>query len=72
METKKIMLPAAPIIIEARDRASRDDQLEQAINLLRNQATDCGILLTRHSFRTFTAALSPDVEFGLIQELDLL
>lgn len=61
-----------PLIIEARDGASRDFQLEQATDLLRNRATDCGILITRHSFRTFTAALSPDVEFGLIQELDLV
>lgn len=66
------MPTATPIIIEARDRASRDDQLEQAVGLLRDRATDCGILVTRHSFRTFTAALSPDVEFGFIQELDLL
>lgn len=66
------MPTATPIIIEARDRASRDFQLEQATDLLRHRATDCGILITRHSFRTFTADLSPDVEFGFIQELDLL
>lgn len=66
------MPTAPPIIIEARDRASRDDQLEQATHLLKQRATDCGILITRHSFRIFTAALSPDVEFGLIQELDLV
>ena len=66
------MPTAAPLIIEARDQASRDDQLEQATSLLRNKATNCGILITRHSFRTFTAALSPDVEFGLTQELDLV
>lgn len=66
------MPTAPPLIIEARDRASRDDQLEQATDLLKRRATNCGILITRHSFRTFTARLSPDVEFGLIQELDLL
>lgn len=60
------------IIIEAQDRATRDRQLEQATHLLKDKATDCGILVTRHSFRTFTATLSPDVDFGLIQELDLL
>ena len=60
------------IIIEAQDRATRDRQLEHATRLLKDKATDCGILVTRHSFRTFTAALSPDVDFGLIQELDLL
>jgi len=66
------MPTAPPLIIVARDRASRDDQLEQATDLLQQRATDCGILITRHSFRTFTARLSPNVEFGLIQELDLV
>ncbi|PTT60161.1 hypothetical protein DBR22_20915 [Arthrobacter sp. HMWF013] len=66
------MPTAPPLIIEAQDRASRDDQLEQATELLRARARDCGILITRHSFRTFTARLSRDVEFGFIQELDLL
>lgn len=66
-------MPTATLItIEAQDRASRDHQLEQATHLLRDKATDCGILVTRHSFRTFTATLSPDVEYGLIQEMDLL
>lgn len=66
------MPTAAPILIEARDRTSRDFLLEQVTDLLQNRATDCGILVTRHSFRTFSAQLSRDVEFGLIQELDLL
>lgn len=66
------MPTATPIIIEARDQCSRDDQLEQATDLLKGRATDCGILITRHSFRTFSARLSPDVEYGFIQELDLL
>lgn len=66
------MPTAPPLIIEARDRASRDSQLEQATDLLKRRATDCGILITRHSFRTFSARLSRDVEFGLIQELDLM
>jgi len=66
------MPTAPPITIEARDRASRDDQLEQAILSLQNQTTDCGILITRHSFRKFTAALSRDVEYGFIQEMDLI
>lgn len=66
------MLIAPTLVIEARDRASRDFQLEQAIDLLKHRATDCGILITRHTFRTFTAQLSRGVEFGLIQELDLV
>lgn len=68
------MSTATPLsmTIEAQDRASRDYQLEQAADLLRGKATDCGILVTRHSFRVFTAELNPNVEYGLIQELDLL
>lgn len=60
------------ITIEVEDAPSRDRQLEQATRLLKDKATDCGILVTRHSFKTFTATLSPNVDFGLIQELDLL
>jgi hypothetical protein len=59
------------IVIEAHDRASRDLQLEEATRLLSEKARNRGILVTRHSFRSFTAALSKDVEYGLIQELDL-
>lgn len=59
-------------IFEAQDRASRDHQLEQATRLSSKQATDCGILITRHSFRVFTATLSTALEYGFIQELDLL
>jgi hypothetical protein len=70
METN--MLTDDTIIIEAEDRASRDRQLEKAARLLSEQATDCGILVTRHSFRSFTATLSAGVEYGLTQELDLL
>nr|QKY82449.1 hypothetical protein [Arthrobacter sp. IN13] len=66
------MLTDDAIIIEAQDRASRDRQLEQATRLLSQRATDCGILVTRHSFRSFTATLSSGVEYGLIQELDLV
>lgn len=67
-----IMPTARPITIETHDRSSRDHQLEQAIQILKDEATDCGILITRHSFRTFTVSLSPNVEYGMIQELDLL
>jgi hypothetical protein len=70
METN--MLTYDTIIIEVEDRASRDRQLEKATRQLSEQATDCGILVTRHSFRSFTATLSAGVEYGLIQELDLL
>ncbi|MFB9859490.1 hypothetical protein [Paenarthrobacter aurescens] len=66
------MLTDAAIIIEAQDRASRDLQLEEATRLLREKATDRGILITRDSFRSFTVTLSSSVEYGLIQELDLL
>lgn len=60
------------ITIYAQNSTSRNQQLEQATQLLKDQARDCGILITRHSFRSFTAALSPNVEYGLIQEMDLM
>ncbi|MBT2547843.1 hypothetical protein [Arthrobacter sp. ISL-65] len=67
------MSTATPTItIEAEGVTSRDRQLEQAIDLLRDKTTHCGILVTRLNFTTYTAALSFDVEYGLIQELDLL
>lgn len=47
-------------------------QLEQTCDLLRKEATGCGILVTRIDRRTFEVALSPDVAFGLTCELDLL
>ena len=66
------MLTDDAITIEADDRASRDLQLEQATRLLIEKATDRGILITRHSFGSFTATLSSDVGYGVIQELDLM
>jgi hypothetical protein len=60
------------ITIKAEDRFSRDQQLEQATSLLREEATGCGILITRVDFTTFTVALSPNIAFGLTQEVDLL
>jgi hypothetical protein len=60
------------ITVKVKDASSRDRRLEQASSLLREKATDCGILVTRMDFTTFTIALSPDIPFGFTQELDLL
>lgn len=60
------------ITVKVEDRASRDRQLEQTCALLRREATDCGILVTRVDHTTFEFALSPDVPFGLTREMDLL
>ena len=59
------------ITVKVEDRASRDRQLEQATSLLREKANGCGILVTRVDFTTFTVALSLDIPFGLIREVDL-
>lgn len=67
-----LMLTPNSITIEVQDRASRDRQLEHVTHLLKNKANDCGILITRHNSKTFTATLSPDVAYGVIQELDLM
>ena len=56
------------------DPTSRDAQLNSAVKVaaeIAGQDQHCGILITRHDFRKFTVALSPDVPFGLIQEHDL-
>lgn len=60
------------IIVKVQDPTSRDRQLEQTCALLREQATDCGILVTRVDYITFKVALTPSVAFGLTHEIDLL
>jgi hypothetical protein len=60
------------ITVTVKDRASVDPQLEKICTLLRSEAKECGILVTRVDHATFEVALSPDVPFGLTHELDLL
>lgn len=60
------------ITVKVADPTSRDRQLEQTCALLRNEATDCGIIVTRVDHTTFEVALSPEVAFGLTREIDLL
>lgn len=60
------------IIVNVQDPGSIDRELEQASNVLREQDTSWGLLVTRVDFTTFTVAVSPDVPFGFTRELDLL
>ncbi|MCA4132605.1 hypothetical protein [Arthrobacter sp. M4] len=60
------------ITVKVEDPESRDQQLERTCALLRREAADCGIVVTRFDATTFEVALSPDVPFGLTRELDLL
>lgn len=60
------------ITVKVDDPGTRDRQLEQTYALLRREATDCGILVTRVDHATFEFELSPSVPFGLTRELDLL
>lgn len=60
------------VILKVEDSASRDQQLDRTCALLRKEATDCGILVTRVDHFTFEVALSPSVAFGLTHEIDLL
>lgn len=60
------------ITVVASDRASRDKQLDEATRLLREVKASCGILVTRHTYTTFTVALRPEVSYGTIQEQDLV
>lgn len=66
------MATALRLIVKVEDPSERDRQLDQACVLLRGEATDCGVLVTRFDPTTFEVALSPDVAFGVTRELDLL
>ena len=60
------------ITVVARDRVSRDQQLDEATRLLREEQPRCGILVTRHTFTTFTVASHSEIGHGMIQEKDLV
>ncbi|GAA5197276.1 hypothetical protein GCM10023346_31550 [Arthrobacter gyeryongensis] len=60
------------ITVKIEDRASRDRQLEHATLLLREEATRCGILVTRVDFTTFIVTLSPGIPYGLTHEIDMM
>ncbi|MGX1163634.1 hypothetical protein FBY31_4568 [Arthrobacter sp. SLBN-100] len=60
------------LTVKVEDASSRDRQLEHVSSLLREKATDCGILVTRMDFTTFSIALTPDIPFGFTMERDLL
>lgn len=62
----------AKIILSVEDAASRDQQIEHSCSRLRSDAIDCGILVTRVDYALFEIALSPDVPFGVTDEMDLL
>lgn len=60
------------IVVKVEDAATVDRALDNASGVLRENATDCGLLVTRVDFSTYTVALSPDIPFGFTKELDLL
>lgn len=60
------------ITVVARDRVTRDRQLDEATRLLHEKQPRCGVLVTRHTFTTFTVALHPEIGHGMIQEKDLV
>lgn len=60
------------IVVKVEDAVSLDRELERASSILREKDTSWGLLVTRVDFTTYTVALSPDIPFGFIRELDLL
>lgn len=57
--------------ITATDRASMEQQLNEAVTVASSMAMHerrRGILITRHSYSSFTVALSDAVPFGLTRE----
>lgn len=71
-ESNQKVKAMAKIILSVEDAASRDQQIEHSCSRLRSHAIDCGILVTRVDYGLFEIALSPDVPFGLTNEMDLL
>lgn len=69
---KTMPIHTSMITVKVKDASSRDRQLEQVSSLLREKATDCGILVIRMDFTTFSITLSPDIPFGFTMERDLL
>ena len=67
-----MLIPAdLPITVTVANRASMEDRLEEAVTAARAMAIRNGrqgILVTRHSYYSFTVALSEDVPFGLSRE----
>lgn len=59
------------IAVTATDRASMEQQLDEAVAIAQTRAMQEGgegILVTRHDFGSFTVALSDAVPFGLTRE----
>lgn len=60
-----------PITVTARDRASLEGQLDEAVTAAMTRAMrdgSQGILVTQHNYDSYTVALSDDVPFGLTRE----
>ena len=67
------MSKETPVItISVQDSAMRDRQLEQAISLLRREATGCGILGYQDRIYNVHRRHQPRCRFWLTQEVDLL
>ena len=51
-----------------------NERLSEAVDSLIQTATDnrCGILVTRHSTKLYTADVNPNVPLGLTREISLL
>jgi hypothetical protein len=63
--------PDLTLTVTATDRASMDQQLDEAVSFVRAQAMHerrRGILVTRNGHDSFTVALSGTVPFGMTRE----
>jgi hypothetical protein len=72
LKEERMSTACSTIAVKVNDPASRDRQLDHAVSLLREKATDRGILVTRVDYTTFTIALSAEIACGQIRESDLL
>jgi hypothetical protein len=64
--------PIADFVVTSLEE--RDLHLDRAIDtaqVLASVDVKLGVLVTRHDFRRFSVALTPEVPYGLIKERDL-
>jgi hypothetical protein len=63
-----------PIHIEVESHELLDERIDAAVRQLQQKSIDMagsGILLVRHAAGRYTAALSPEVPFGVTYEVQL-
>jgi hypothetical protein len=70
-ESMSVIIHAHAVQIEVSDASRLQESLSNAVNNLIHIAAEnkCGILITRHNYRSYVAAVDPKVPFGETREI---